>query len=730
MDLLKRMLALRFRISTQLFAAFGVAVALTVAASLIGWFSFNRVGEAQAEVNDNSIPGMEIAFGVAEYSTALGAAAPRLATAATPAEVDEIWQQITAAREEFQIHLSGLEQVDRQRSRTVRIYSEALETYIETIRGTKDVAFSLNDKSDDLLEDMVALRSGLESVLIPAVDDELFYIRTGRTELGGHIAGYSVHFSEEEFNTYRYLSALQADTNIALQQLSSVFSIFDPTLVEAQEERFESSIASIDRNLESLDNEGLEARLIPLYEEMRDLGLSRDGIFLVLRSRLLLNDEQSVLLDLSRQQTTSLSTVVDELVLSAAESAEQASQTSSQAISTGGTLLLVISVVSVIAALLISWLFVGRVLLHRINLLSAKMRRMAAGQLDEEVEVIGHDELAEMASALEVFRHNSQEALRLNLVEELNTELEGKNTELESVLADLQTAQDQIVMREKLAALGEVTAGVAHEIRNPLNFVKNFSELSEELLQEMRETIEEGAEKMDVGLINDISNDLVDNLERIRHHGDRANRIVNDMLLMGRGSNNWQPIDLNTLLVEHAMLAYHSARATDNEFQLTVEQTLDDDVGDVEAIPQDLGRTFLNIVGNACQATDEKRRRLAEEGVGFEGYSPTVWLFTKGMEDEVEIRIRDNGPGIPHDIIEKIFNPFFTTKPTNQGTGLGLAITSDIIRQHGGTIQVESEPDQYTEMLITIPRTPPADVVSESVEEESEDQANAASVLT
>ena len=206
---------------------------------------------------------MEIAFGVADYSTALGAAAPRLATAATPAEVDEVWEQITMAREEFQSHLSGLEQVDRQRSRTVRIYSEALETYIETIRGTKDVAFSLNDKSDDLLGDMVELRSELESVLIPAVDDELFYIRTGRTELGGDIAAYNVHFSEGEFNTYRHLTALQADTSIALQQLASVFSIFDPTLVEAQEERFESSIASIERNMDSLDNEELEARLTP-----------------------------------------------------------------------------------------------------------------------------------------------------------------------------------------------------------------------------------------------------------------------------------------------------------------------------------------------------------------------------------------------------------------------------------------------------------------------------------
>ena len=436
-----------------------------------------------------------------------------------------------------------------------------------------------------------------------------------------------------------------------------------------------------------MNNEELEAELTPLYEQMRNLGLSRDGIFLVLRSRLLLNGEQTVLLDLSRQQTSSLSVVVDELVSSAADSADVAAASSSQAIATGGTLLLAISIISVITALLISWLFVGRVLLHRINRLSARMRRMAAGQLDEEVEIIGHDELADMAAALEVFRHNSQEALRLNLVEELNSELEGKNAELESVLDDLQTAQDQIVMREKLAALGEVTAGVAHEIRNPLNFVKNFSELSVELLQEMREAIDEGGSSPDTALIADISKDLVENLGRIRDHGERANRIVNDMLLMGRGSNNWQPIDLNTLLVEHAMLAYHSARATDTEFQLTVEQTLDQDVGAVEAIPQDLGRTFLNIVGNACQATDEKRRRLAADGVGFEGYTPTVSLFTKGLEDEVEIRIRDNGPGIPQDIIEKIFNPFFTTKPTNQGTGLGLAITSDIVRQHGGAFR-------------------------------------------
>ena len=711
MDSLKRLIALRFRISTQLYAAFGVAVALTVAASLIGWFSFQRVDAAQAEVNEGSVPEIEAAFGVAEHTSSLVAAAPQLTTASNEEQVDAVWSEILADTERIEGRLSDLEEANPVGAQRIRGYSDGLQNYIETIRNNMGRAFELNQRSDTLLDDMVELRAELEQVLLPAGDDQLFYIFTGRSDLEAFVAPHPVHFSEGEFGTYRHLSALQADTSIALQQLSSVFSIFDPDLVEAQEERFESSMASIKRNLASLDNPRIEEQLIPLYTRLERLGLDREGVFVVLSQRLQLNEEQSVLLGLSRGQSISMAAEVDSLVTEAVASAQEATAASDRAISTGGSLLIAISVISVGSALLISWLFVGRVLLHRINMLSARMRRMAAGELEEEVQISGHDELAEMATALEVFRNNSLEALRLNLVEELNQELEGKNTELEVVLSDLQTAQDQIVMREKLAALGEVTAGVAHEIRNPLNFVKNFSELSEELLTEMREAIEEGGNAPNVSLIGDISKDLIENLERIRHHGDRANRIVNDMLLMGRGSSNWQPIDLNTLLVEHAMLAYHSARANDTEFQLTIQQELDNNVGSVEAIPQDLGRTFLNIVGNACQATDEKRRKLTAEGVSFAGYAPTIWLATRGMENEVEIRIRDNGPGIPDDIAEKIFNPFFTTKPTNQGTGLGLAITSDIIRQHGGTIQVESVVGDYTEMQIIIPRTPPPEMV-------------------
>ena len=308
---------------------------------------------------------------------------------------------------------------------------------------------------------------------------------------------------------------------------------------------------------------------------------------------------------------------------------------------------------------------------------------------------------------------------RLNLVEQLAEELQGKNDELErtnndleQAMSDLNTAQDQIVMREKLAALGELTAGVAHEIRNPLNFVKNFSEVSEELLEEMKETIEEsedgqlGGEQRD--LLEDIFGELSGNLERIRTHGDRADRIVNDMLMMSRESVGHQPTNINNLLDEHARLAYHSARALDSNFQLDLQYDFDDTMGEIDVNPQDLGRVFLNIVNNGCYATNEKRLGLEQEQPGAD-YMPTLWLSTRLYKDQehIQVRIKDNGTGMPPEVIEKMFNPFFTTKPTNRGTGLGLSICNDIIRRHGGEILVESKPGEFTEMTIDLPLHPP-----------------------
>ena len=194
---------------------------------------------------------------------------------------------------------------------------------------------------------------------------------------------------------------------------------------------------------------------------------------------------------------------------------------------------------------------------------------------------------------------------------------------------------------------------------------------------------------------------------RIRSHGERADRIVSDMLMMGRGGGEQQPTDINRLLDQNARLAYHSARASDEDFQLSWREDLDPEVGEISVVPQDLGRVFLNVVSNACYATAEKRLTAGPAA----SFQPTLWLTTRREGEQVEVRIRDNGNGIPADLVDKIFNPFFTTKPTDRGTGLGLAISNDIVRQHGGTIGVNSEPGEFTEMIIVLPRSPSLGVI-------------------
>ena len=721
--LLRRILESRFRLSTQLYLGIGGAVVTTMAAALVGWFSFDRVADSQSQVNDKSVPEVVAAFGIAQHSGTLVNAAPRLAAAGTPQELELEASSIEDARLalEGQLAVLGVQAAQSNLPPATDILSsgdgerirsqvDMLILNINAIQNEMSDLFKLKIRRDDLRADLEEVRGRLDDILVSSVDDQLFYTMTGYRALGGVPAPREEHFSESEFAHYRHMAELQADASIATHLLESAFAISDAPLVEPLRERFEAAAGRIQRNLSGLHDSPLRGEVQPVLTRLFGLGIGTDDGFDLLEQELRLVQRQQDLLALNRDIAVDLVTDVDGLVSTARTSAEEATQASTQAILTGRTLLLAISGVSVGGALLIAWLFVGRILLRRLQMLSNWMRRMAGGDLEARVEIGGRDEVADMAAALEVFRRHALEVQRLNLVEKLAEELQGKNEQLESVLADLQRAQDQIVMREKLAALGELTAGVAHEIRNPLNFVKNFSEVSAELLDELRETLEEVGEGLDdehKGLIDEISEDLTSNLERIRSHGERANRIVHDMLMMGRGSGESQLIDLNGLLDEYAKLAYHSARATDPNFQLNLQHDLDPNVGEVEVIPQDLGRVFLNMVGNACHATEERRAASQETRSDGERYFPTLWLTTRRGEEDVEIRIKDNGSGIPEDIIESIFNPFFTTKPTGQGTGLGLAMSSDIVREHGGAIKVETEPGEFTEMIITIPLVPP-----------------------
>ena len=280
--------------------------------------------------------------------------------------------------------------------------------------------------------------------------------------------------------------------------------------------------------------------------------------------------------------------------------------------------------------------------------------------------------------------------------------VEARTRELAKSLEDLRTTQDRLVQTQKLASLGQLTAGIAHEIKNPLNFVNNFSAVSVELIDELRQALS-GAH-LDNKLraeISEIADTLQGNLDKVVQHGKRADAIVKNMLLHSReGSGEHRPVDINALVEEGLNLAYHGARAEKQGFNIKLERSFDPNAGEADVFPQDITRVLLNLISNGFYAAT---KRGAETNGG--DYEPTLAAATKNRGDRVEIIIRDNGMGIPADVKEKMFNPFFTTKPAGEGTGLGLSISHDIVvKQHGGSIEVETQPGEFTEIKIVLPR--------------------------
>jgi two-component system, NtrC family, sensor kinase len=281
-------------------------------------------------------------------------------------------------------------------------------------------------------------------------------------------------------------------------------------------------------------------------------------------------------------------------------------------------------------------------------------------------------------------------------------DVQTRTRELAKSLQDLRTAQDRLVQTEKLASLGQLTAGIAHEIKNPLNFVNNFSAISAELVDELQETLQNTQFGEKAGTeITEIMNILRGNLEKVVQHGKRADSIVKNMLLHSRhGSGEHRPTDINAIVEEGLSLAYHGARAEKQGFNITLKKSFDPSAGEVDVFPQEITRVLLNLISNGFYAATKRKAQA-----GNDGYEPTLLASTKNLGDGVEIRIRDNGNGIPPDVKDRIFNPFFTTKPAGEGTGLGLSISHDIIvKQHGGSIEVVTEPGEFTEFRIILPR--------------------------
>ncbi len=279
--------------------------------------------------------------------------------------------------------------------------------------------------------------------------------------------------------------------------------------------------------------------------------------------------------------------------------------------------------------------------------------------------------------------------------------VEARTRELAKSLEDLQAAQDRLVQTEKLASLGQLTAGIAHEIKNPLNFINNFSALSVELVDELDEALKPVAlDRRTREETGELTHMLKGNLEKVVQHGMRANSIVKNMLLHSReGSGERRPVDLNSLVAESLNLAYHGARAEKQDFQIRLDQNFDPAAGQVDLFPQEITRVLLNLISNGFYAATKRKKELKG------GFEPILAAATRDLGDCVEIRIRDNGSGIPSDVKDKMFNPFFTTKPPGEGTGLGLSLSHDIIvKQHAGSIEVDTRPGEFTEFRVILPR--------------------------
>ena len=704
------------RISTQLYVGFGGAVVIIVIISLLALFILNYIREIQQNVSEENIPRMTSAFAIAQQTASLVAAAPRL-TVSTPEQFETVATTIDKQAITFKTQLSAMieNQGESKQFRQIQSDGTAIVKNIEQIKLLIRERFDLRQSSLNLRDKLKGIQDEITPIMIKEIDDQMFYMTTGHRSLGEVQSSSSTHFTEPEFLIYNRLFELRESAAVTEQVLESVFIVTDAALLEPLQKQFEAAAVSISRSLDALKNSPVHDRLSGIFEDLISVGGGETNGFDLRSRELAVDDELSALL----LKNQSLGIDIAALVESVAEdSSIAAGEMTSKAVgvtSTSTKLLLGVNIASISGAVLLGWLLVQRRLIRRLGRLSNQMQQMADGNLEIAIDTSGKDEIAQLAKALEVFRNNALEVQRLNLVETLANELQEKNEQLTHANEELKRMQDQIVMREKLAALGQLTAGVAHEIQNPMNFIMNFSEVSQELLEELLGEIAKNKasgdtkEEYNLKLVEGMAEDLTGNLKRIHEHGIRANRIIKDMLKMGSAGGEWQPTDLNVLFNDRAWLAFHSARAANSEFQLEIQEDFAPDIGEITVQPQEIGRVFLNLVTNACYATNEKRKMLADTVAGDfsrKDYKPTLKLSTQRIGDRIEAHVRDNGTGIPESALDLIFNPFYTTKPTDQGTGLGLSMSNDIIREHGGEIRVETKEGEYTDMIVVLPLNP------------------------
>ena len=417
-----------------------------------------------------------------------------------------------------------------------------------------------------------------------------------------------------------------------------------------------------------------------------------DGVFYVRGQQLVLLQQKQELADDLDALGVTLDGHVFDLLDEARIHSSEALGLTVQSFDQGRLILTVVSIISVIAATLMAWLWVGNAVVRRLARLSERMRNMATGDLETPVPEVSQDEIGQLANALEVFRTQAYEVQRLNLVEKLYEELRVAN-------AELQRMQAQIVAQQKLAALGELVSGVAHEISNPLNFVKNFSEGCADLYEELKEILDEYRDTMsneDLTELDELGEEINANLDRIISHGTRALTIVDRMRGMGITGGDVVLADLNALVAGAVRIEIEAQDSDWKDLDPALVFDMDPSVENVPLVERDFGEAITNLVSNACFAMQAKRAALGDD------YEPRLTVSSRANDNMVEVKIRDNGTGIENDVVERIFNPFFSTRAGALGAGLGLSIAADVAQRLGGDLGVDTVAGEYAEFTMRV----------------------------
>ena len=625
------------QIGTRLSLALGFAVLLTLVSSGVGVYYFEQSGDLNDQVRSESVPVLEASWVAAREVERLRVLGVGLLTEPDSGLVDTQANSVT----------DSLGRLDDALERVIGV-----QTLAPGALEVQGAAYEMARIIDDL-----ALARDATSAANGAAD--YLWVR---------LNGLTPDSEESEIALSVLRQALAADELAELERLLNQLA---------------GSLTA-----------GLDPTVASLWGDKR-------GVFAVRGEQIALRDRTMSLAASFDESSAAAEASVSDLLTGSRALSSETVDLAVSSFDQGRLLLTVISVISVIAATLAAWLWVGNGMVQRLSRLSDRMRNMADGDLVTEVPEVGRDEIGELAGALEVFRQQALEVQRLNLVEQLYEELRVANAELKRM-------QDRLVAREKLAALGELVSGVAHEMANPLNFVKNFSEGSLEMYEELSEMLDRYRGAMsedDEAMFDEFSQEMSDSLKRVAFNGGRALAIVERM--RGLGVVGSEPVltDFNPVVQRSAQVGCASFEAESEDFLVRPIFDLDSSLGQVPLVERDFSEAMLNLVTNACYAMWLKRDELGGS------YEPVLAVSSRLVGDVVEVRIRDNGPGILEDVLPRIFNPFFSTRAGAMGAGLGLPIAADVARRFGGDLSVDTVYGEYTEFTMSLPALAAQDIL-------------------